>query len=93
LVAAWAIVSGSVMLGAAFRTAGDHGRLWLGLAGAAGLLYGALMILAPFAGAVVLTWWLGAFALVLGVMLVILAFRLRSRRKDHPTVVAIRPAT
>jgi uncharacterized membrane protein HdeD (DUF308 family) len=93
LVAAWAIVSGSVMLGAAFRTGIDHGRWWLALAGIAGLLYGALMILAPLAGAIVLTWWLGAFALVLGVTLLVLAFRLHSRRQDRPTVAEARPAT
>lgn len=93
LIAAWAIVSGSVMLAAAFRTGGDHGRWWLALAGIAGLLYGALMILAPLAGAIVLTWWLGAFALVFGVMLLVGAFRLRSRRQDHPIVAEVRPAT
>jgi uncharacterized membrane protein HdeD (DUF308 family) len=93
LVAAWAIVSGSVMLGAAFRTGIDHGRWGLALAGIAGLLYGALMILAPLAGAIVLTWWLGAFALVLGVTLLVSAFRLHSRRQDRLTVAEARPAT
>ena len=38
-----------------------------------------LMIVAPLAGAVVLTWWLGAFALVFGVALIILSLKLRSR--------------
>ena len=37
------------------------------------------MIVAPLSGAVVLTWWLGAFALVFGVALIILSFQLRSR--------------
>jgi uncharacterized membrane protein HdeD (DUF308 family) len=93
LVAAWAIVSGSLMLGTGFRTAGDHGRWWLLLGGFAALLYGLLMILAPLAGAIVLTWWLGAFALVFGVMLLMLAFRLRSRGQDRPAIAEIRPAT
>jgi uncharacterized membrane protein HdeD (DUF308 family) len=63
----------------------------LGNAGIISLLYGFLMILAPLIGAVVLTWWLGAYSLVLGVAMIVLAFRLRSRR-DRPSVAA-RPAT
>jgi uncharacterized membrane-anchored protein YhcB (DUF1043 family) len=30
-----------------------------------------------------LTWWLGAYALVFGVCLVVLAFRLRARLERH----------
>ena len=89
LIAAWAIVSGCLMLAAAFRT--DSGRWWLALGGAAALLYGILMIVAPLAGAVVLTWWLGAFALVFGVALVILAFQLRSRYIERSAVATPRP--
>ena len=89
LIAAWAIVSGCLMLAAAFRT--DNGRWWLALGGAAALLYGILMIVAPLAGAVVLTWWLGAFALVFGVALVILAFQLRSRYIERSAVATSRP--
>ena len=74
LIAAWSIVSGCLMLAAASQT--ENGRWWLALAGAAALLYGILMIVAPLAGAVVLTWWLGAFALVFGIALIVLAFRL-----------------
>jgi uncharacterized membrane protein HdeD (DUF308 family) len=89
LIAAWAIVSGCLMLAAAFRT--DSGRWWLVLGGAVALLYGILMIAAPLAGAVVLTWWLGAFALVFGVALVILAFQLRSRYIERSAVATPRP--
>jgi uncharacterized membrane protein HdeD (DUF308 family) len=91
LIAAWAIVSGCLMLAAAFRT--DSGRWWLVLGGAVALLYGILMIAAPLAGAVVLTWWLGAFALIFGVALLILAFQLRSRYNERSTVATPRPVT
>src|ERR1700704_2844324 len=90
LISAWSIVSGCLMLAAAFRT--DRGRWWLGL-GAAALLFGILMILAPLSGAVVLTWWLGAFAFVFGVTLIILAFQLRSRYIERSTVATPRPVT
>jgi uncharacterized membrane protein HdeD (DUF308 family) len=89
LIAAWSIVTGCLMLAAAVRT--DDGRSWLMLGGAAATAFGILMILAPLAGAVVLTWWLGAFALVFGVALIILAFKLRSRFNDRPGATAARP--
>jgi uncharacterized membrane protein HdeD (DUF308 family) len=89
LIAAWSIVTGCLMLAAAVRT--DDGRWWLILGGAAATAFGILMILAPLAGAVVLTWWLGAFALVFGVALIILAFKLRSRFNDRPGATAARP--
>jgi uncharacterized membrane protein HdeD (DUF308 family) len=89
LIAAWSIVTGCLMLAAAART--DEGRWWLILGGAAATAFGILMILAPLAGAVVLTWWLGAFALVFGVALIILAFRLRSRFNDRRSATAARP--
>jgi len=89
LIAAWSIVTGCLMLAAAVRT--DDGRWWLMLGGAAVTAFGILMILAPLAGAVVLTWWLGAFALVFGVALIILAFKLRSRFNDRPGATAARP--
>jgi len=43
------------------------------------LLYGALLIIAPMIGAVMATWWLGAYAPIFGVSLVVLAFRLKAR--------------
>ena len=48
--------------------------------------------MAPVAGALVLTLWLGAYALVFGVALLVLAFRLRSHRNDHPHVGIAQPA-
>jgi uncharacterized membrane protein HdeD (DUF308 family) len=84
LIAAWSIVSGCLMLSAAFRIDERHGRWWLAFGGILSLAYGALLILAPLVGALVLTWWLGAFALVFGVALIILAFRLRLRRNEYP---------
>ncbi len=79
LIAAWAILSGALMLGAAFRLESGDGRWWLVLGGLVSLIYGALLVAAPMIGAVVLTWWLGAYALVFGVALIVLAFKLKGR--------------
>jgi uncharacterized membrane protein HdeD (DUF308 family) len=84
LVAAWAVVTGALMLAAAFRLKLDHGRWWLVLGGLASIVYGALLVIAPLIGAVVLTWWLGAYALMFGVFLLIAGIKLRSRCAELP---------
>jgi uncharacterized membrane protein HdeD (DUF308 family) len=85
LVAAWAIISGGLMMAAAFRLNISHGRWWLVLGGLCSLIYGALLIAMPLIGAVVLTWWMGAYALVFGISLIILSFQLRSRHRHAAT--------
>ncbi|MDB5609562.1 MAG: hypothetical protein JWP25_6462 [Bradyrhizobium sp.] len=89
LVAAWAIVSGALMTTAGFRLNVDHGRWWLILGGLLSLAYGALLVATPLIGAIVLTWWIGAYALAFGVALVIFSFKLRSRQHQrvNPTAV------
>jgi len=84
LVAVWAIFTGALELAAAFRLGTGDGRGWLIFGGIVSLLYGALLIVAPMIGAVVLTWWLGAYALIFGVSLVVLAFKLKARLDKRP---------
>src|ERR1700730_7902913 len=89
LIASWAIVSGALMTTAGFRLNIDHGRWWLVLGGLLSVAYGALLIITPLIGAIVLTWWLGAYAIAFGVVLVIFSFKLRSLQHElaNPTVV------
>ena len=81
LVAAWALITGSLMLAAAFELDAAHGRWWLVLGGLASLVYGALLIIAPLMGALILTWWIGAYAIIFGVALLVAAFKLRAQFK------------
>ena len=84
VTAAWALLTGGLMVGAAFKLNVGHGRWWLVLSGILSILWGLLLAISPLIGAVVLTWWLGSYAIVFGVLLLILAFRLRGER-DRPT--------
>jgi len=80
LAAGWAVVSGVLMVVAAFRHAGEHSKVWLTIGGIASIAWGVLLALFPAAGLVVMTWWLGAYALIFSASLVALAISLRTRR-------------
>jgi uncharacterized membrane protein HdeD (DUF308 family) len=83
LIGAWALISGGFMLAASFRLDAAHGRWWLALGGIASIAYGALLFIAPMIGAIVVTWWIGAYAIFFGVSMMALAFRLRGRLHAH----------
>ena len=83
IVAVWAVVSGVLMLSAAFTLNIDHGRWWLALGGIASVIFGILLVIEPLIGAVVLTLWIGAYALVFGVFLLVVAFQLHSRKEER----------
>jgi uncharacterized membrane protein HdeD (DUF308 family) len=89
LIAAWAIVTGGLMTAAGFRLNMDHGRWWLVLGGLLSLAYGVLLIITPLIGAIVLTWWIGAYALAFGIALVIFSFKLRSRQHERVSHSAV----
>jgi len=88
IIAAWAVVSGILMLAAAIGLKVSHGRWLLMLGAIVSVLYGVLLFVSPLIGALVLTWWIGAQALILGVLLIVLAFKLRGHRGERaPTAV------
>jgi uncharacterized membrane protein HdeD (DUF308 family) len=82
LNAAWAIVTGVLMLVAVFRLSPTHGKWLLALAGIFSVVWGVLVAIAPIAGALVMTLWLGAYALVFGIALLALGLRLRREREE-----------
>jgi uncharacterized membrane protein HdeD (DUF308 family) len=84
VMAFWAAFTGILLLAAAFDVKRNHGRGWLVLGGIVSVAYGVLLLIAPLLGALVLTWWVGAHALVLGGTLLVLAFRLRKHRGEIP---------
>lgn len=79
MIGAWAIVTGVFELIAAWRLRKHIAGEWmLALTGVASVIFGLLMWTAPLAGALVVALWVGAYALVFGVLMVALGFRLRS---------------
>jgi uncharacterized membrane protein HdeD (DUF308 family) len=83
LAAAWAFLTGGLAIAAAFRLKRDHGRWLLAISGVLAVILGVMLAFSPVIGAVVLTWWLGAYALAFGVSLLALAFQLYGHRADH----------
>jgi uncharacterized membrane protein HdeD (DUF308 family) len=83
IVAASEIVSGGLMFSSALNLEQDHGRWWLALGGVLSMAFGVILIITPLVGALVLTWWLGIYAIAFGIVLLLLAFRLRSRHVEN----------
>jgi uncharacterized membrane protein HdeD (DUF308 family) len=86
LLAAWAIVSGFLELRAAYQLAEDHGRWWLAIGGVVSLIFGVVLIAAPVFGALVVSWWVGAYATLFGASMLVLAYKLRAR--EHGRLAA-----
>lgn len=88
-IAAWSIVTGAFEIAAAIRLRQEiEGEWLLILAGFASILFGILLMVLPGPGALALVWLIGTYALISGVLLLVLAFRLRSLRDTvgHPAV-------
>ena len=83
VIAVWAIVRGVFEIVAAVRLRRFIDNEWLlGLAGVVSVLFGVALIVAPGAGVMALIWLIAAYAIVHGVLLVMLAFKLRGRTRS-----------
>lgn len=77
LIALWAAVTGVLELAIAIRLRRTLPNEWLlAAAGVLSLLFAALLVISPGAGALAITWLIGWYALVIGVLLLTLAYRL-----------------
>jgi uncharacterized membrane protein HdeD (DUF308 family) len=83
VIATWAIVVGGAKIGAAILWRREIKGEWkLALSGMLSVLFGALVIAFPGAGALSVVWMIGAYAVALGVVLIVLAVHLY--RIGHP---------
>lgn len=80
IIGFWAVVYGLVqaLASLALRRATGSGWGWGVLAGVLGIVFGLLILFNVNAGLVSIVWLLGIFAIVWGVMLVVLGFQVRA---------------
>lgn len=77
-VALWCLVTGVFEIAAAIKLRKEIDHEWLmGTAGAISIALGVLMLINPTAGAISITWWIGVYAMMFGVLWFGLGWRLR----------------
>jgi uncharacterized membrane protein HdeD (DUF308 family) len=81
-IAAWSIVTGIFEIATALRIRTMIENEWLMiLSGVVSIVFGALLIAQPGAGEIAIVWLLGAYALLFGILTLMLSFRLRGMRE------------
>jgi uncharacterized membrane protein HdeD (DUF308 family) len=79
VIAAWAVVTGVLEIAAAIRLRREITNEWmLGLSGLLSVALGVLLFMRPVIGGLALVWTIGAYAVIFGVLLISLGFRLRT---------------
>jgi uncharacterized membrane protein HdeD (DUF308 family) len=87
MIAVWAVLTGIFEIAAAVALRREMEGEWLLiLTGIASVIFGVLLIVQPAAGALTLAWMIGGYAIVFGILLLVLAFRLRGWQKEGVAV-------
>jgi uncharacterized membrane protein HdeD (DUF308 family) len=85
IIATWAIITGILGIAAAVRLRDEISNEWvMGLSGFVSIVLGVLLFVQPAAGGLAIIWIIAGYALVFGVLLVILGFRLRNWKAPNP---------
>jgi uncharacterized membrane protein HdeD (DUF308 family) len=84
-IAAWALITGVLQVIAAIRLRKVITNEWmLGLSGLLSIAFGALMLARPGAGALAVVWIIGWYAILFGLTLTMLGFRLKGLAAAAP---------
>lgn len=82
-IAAWGIITGVLEIVAAIQLRKVITGEWVMiLTGIASIVFGILLFIFPGAGALGMLWVIASYAIIFGVLLIILAFRLRGMREE-----------
>jgi uncharacterized membrane protein HdeD (DUF308 family) len=80
LIAVWAFFMGIFQIVAAVRLRKEIAHEWLlGLSGVLSVVFGAVMLARPVEGLIAVVWIVAAYSLAFGILLLVLAFRLKNR--------------
>ena len=84
LIAAWAIITGTMAIVAAFHLRSHlPNELFLAFSGALSVVAGILAMIFPAAGALTVVLWIGICAIIFGIMLCVLGYRVRAWSRSH----------
>ncbi|ATL49520.1 hypothetical protein COR50_21365 [Chitinophaga caeni] len=85
MLAFWAIFTGVLEIIVAIKWRKEMENEWmLILAGVLSIVLGILFLAQPIAGAIVIAYWLGIYAGIFGIMLIMVGIRLNKYLKTHP---------
>lgn len=81
-IAAWALVTGILKILGAIRLRKEIQGEWLFIiAGIISVIFGILVFARPLAGALAITWIIGVYAILLGMLAMVLSFQVRGWQK------------
>ena len=90
LIAAWALVTGIFEIVAAIRLRAVIENEWLlALSGVLSVLFGVVALVWPASAALAIIWIIGAYTILFGVLLLMLAFRLRNLGSGAPSPLSL----
>ena len=94
LIAGWAIATGVLQIIGAIRLRKEIPHEWFLVAGGVlSVLFGVVLFSRPGAGALAMTFLIGAYAIVFGVLFVVLAFKLKGHAGDSSSPHLHAPGT
>lgn len=85
IIGAWAVITGIFEIIAAIRLREEIEGEWLMLiSGVLSVLFGIALFVWPAAGVLAVTWIIASYAILFGILLIVLGFRLRTRNEQRP---------
>ena len=81
-IAAWSLATGIIEIASAIRLRKEvPGEIWWIMSGIASIVFAVLLMLFPGAGVLGMIWLISTYAIVFGVLLIVLSFRLLGHRQ------------